>query len=368
MINIYNHIVEYLIHAPKIIQLTWFLSSVFLFSIIGLIIYLSYLRRRLSIKERIQAIFYKKYEQELIEYLYSGSQDHEITERQQQIIDYLKKCSSSSLKRKIIIITLLKLRNEISGEMSDAIQKLYYQTGLVDYANSNLKSHKWEKVAKGIKEFTQFEVKEAHGQIIKHVNHPKREVRLEIQRYLVQLFKFEGLEFLNVLVCRLTEWDQIRLIEILKKFDNQQIPEFSNWLESTNDSVVSFSLKLTKTFHQYESKNALIKLLNHINPEIRIEAIEVLTHFNDIETLSILKNEFNIRNLEEQIATFKLMENLYEISDVSFVLDHINNENFEIKTSALKILKEIDDDEGYDLQSLINNIEFLGNKNIIKAS
>ncbi|TDD98677.1 HEAT repeat domain-containing protein [Flavobacterium cellulosilyticum] len=368
MINLYNHIVEYLINAPAIIQFTWVLSVVFLFVIIGLIIYLNHIRKRLRSKERIETVYEKKYEQDLIKYLYSGNKDQEITNEQQIIVNYLRQCASSSLKRKLISNTLLKLRNEISGEMADAIQKLYYQTGLLHYASSKLKNKKWETIASGIKELAQFEIKEVHDEVLLHVNHPKREVRLEIQRYLVKLFRFEGLEFLNLLVCRLTEWDQIRLIEILKKFENQETPDFSVWLESSNNSVVSFSLKLTKTFNQYEAKDTLIKLLSHSDPAIRIEALEVLSHFGDIESFIILKNDFNQRTIEEQEVIFKIMESLYEISDVPFILDHINNENFEIKTSALKILKAIDDDEGYHLKTLTNNIEFLEKTNLNNAS
>lgn len=336
--------------------------------IIGFIMYLTYIRRRLSTKEIIQTTYQKKYEQDLIEYLSSGNLGEEISEEQQIIVTSLRKYSSSNLKRKIIINTLLKLRNEISGETADAIQKLYYQTGLIQFASSKLKNKKWDIIAEGIRELTQFEIKEVYNDVIKHVNHPKREVRLEIQRYLVKLFRFEGLEFLNVLSCRLTEWDQIRLLEIIKNIDDQQPQDFSNWLESSNNSVVSFSLKLTKTFNQYEAKNALIKLLYHSDSEIRIEAIEVLSHFGDIESLTILKTDYNQRNTEEQVAIFKMLERNYKINDVPFILDQINNENFEIKTSVSKILKALDDNEGYGLKTLTNNLEFVEKINLINAS
>lgn len=367
MINPYNHIVEYLISAPKIIQLTWALSAFFLFIIIGLIIYLNHIRKSLRAKERIQTVYQKKYEIDLIEYLYSGNENQEITKEQQIIVNYLKKCSNNILKRKLLITTLLKLRNEISGETADAIQKLYYQTGLIDYASSKLKNKKWDIVTKGIKELTQFEIKEVHDEVIQHINHPKREVRLEIQRYLVKIFHFEGLEFLNVLTCVLTEWDQIQLLEILKNFEEQQIQDISAWLESSNNSVVSFSLKLAKTFNQYETKDLIIKLLNHADMEIRIEAIEVLSFFSAIESVDILKNNFNQRKIEEQVAIFKMMEGVYKISDVPFILEHINNANFDIKVSAMKILKALSDEEGYDLMTLTKKNDDPENINLIKA-
>jgi len=174
MVNIYFYIVEYFKYSPKIIQFLWALSAVFVLIIISLSIYLNHLRVRLRAKERIKAVYQKKYESDLIEYLYSGNEVDEISYEQQIIIDYLNKCAKSSLKRKIIISTLLKLKDEISGETSDAIQRLYCQTGLVHYASSKLKSKKWDVIAKGINELAQFEIKEAHNDVIEHIEHPKR--------------------------------------------------------------------------------------------------------------------------------------------------------------------------------------------------
>jgi HEAT repeat protein len=337
--EVYQYYVEYFIQSPPIIQLAWLLSGVFFLIITLLTAYLKYLRSRLRSKERIQGIYQKKYESELITYLYSGNDEEDISIEQQKVINYFKKYSNSGLNRKIIISTLLKLRNEISGEMADSIQNLYYQTGLVSYATDKLKSKKWDVIAKSIRELTQFQIKEAHDAIIQHINHPKREVRKEVQMYLVNLFYFKGLDFLNVLESHLTEWDQIQLLEILQRFDDQQIPNINTWLKSSNDSVVIFTLKLAKIYNQFETKEELLLLLHHQNNSIRIDAINVLAHLNVFEAIPIIKKDFTDRSIEEQVAFFNMMENMYESSDVPFILDYLNNDNFEIKVSAMKILK-----------------------------
>jgi uncharacterized membrane protein YpjA len=122
MVNIYFFIVEYYKNSPKIIQFSWVLSISFFILIISLIFYLNYLRRRLRAEERIKAVYQKKYESDLIEYLYSGNGVDEISKQQLAIVNYLKKCSKSYLKRELIVCTLLKLKDEISGETADAIQ------------------------------------------------------------------------------------------------------------------------------------------------------------------------------------------------------------------------------------------------------
>ncbi len=354
-------------NADSLIKVSYYLSLIFLLSIIALVIYLKNLRDRLKIKGRIEATYQKKYESDLIEYLYAGEGEN-ISPEQQKKVDYLKKCAVNPLKRKLIIKTFLKLRNEVSGETADAIQNLYYKTELINSASSKLKSKKWDTVARSIKELTQFEIKEAHDKIILLVNHPKKEVRNEIQKYLVKLFRFDGLEFLDVLENQLSEWDQIQLLEILNKFDNPHIPDMSNWLASKNDSVVSFAIKLAKLYNQFGAKDDIIALFNHPNIEIRIQAIDIVAHLGIYEAAEILKKDLFSRSLEEQIAFFKMMEEMSMPDDIPFIKDYIDHENFFIRISVMKILNLITVDSDNTFRINTNNPEFASDKDLTRAS
>lgn len=360
------YLIEYVQQSPPIIQLAWILSVVFSVFIIPLILYLKYLRGHLRKNEKVVAKYQSEYEQALVTFLYSGNGNEEISPEQQLIIEKLKKCILEPFKRKIVIATLLKLKNEISGDLAQSIEKLYIQTGLINYTLPKLQSKKWYTLAKGIRELRQFQVKEAHDQVANHINHPKREVRKEMQLYMVNLFYFEGLDFLNVLQTPLSEWDQIQLLEVLQRFDNQKISNINSWLNSSNDSVVAFVLKLAKIYNQFEQKETLISLLDHNNKEIVIEVISVLCHLEVFEAKDVLKNTFEQRSEEEQIAIFKLLENLYEINDEPFLLDYIYHENFEIKVSALKILKAINSYKFNFLKSSSPVPEFLQITNFIE--
>ncbi|WP_366182464.1 hypothetical protein [Flavobacterium ovatum] len=368
MVNLSQNFIEYIKHAPTIIQLSWILSAGFFLTIILLVSYLKYLRARLRSKERIQATYRKKYESDLIEYLYAGNEEEEISNEQQKIINYLKKCAASGLKRKIIINTLLKLRNEISGETAEAIQQLYYKTGFINQASSKLKEKKWDVIARAIKELTQFEIKEVHDEIIAHINHPKKEVRREIQFYLVKLFSFDGLEFLNVLKTQLSEWDQIQLLEILQKTENHKLPDITHWLQSSNHSVISFALKLAKIYNQFEAKDEILKLLNHPNQEIRIQTIEIVAHLGIFEAIELLKDQIEERTIEEQIAFFTIDEGILITVDESFIMQYTTHENFEIRNAAKNIIKIIDinDANTINMDRVIK--ENLEDTSLIKAS
>lgn len=339
--NIINYLVDYFIESPLIIQVMWVMIALFIALIIYLIIYLRYLRKGLRKKDRIVVLYEQKYESYLLNYLYSGNEEEDISSRQLVIINQLKKSTKDPFIRKILISLFLKIKNEISGEIAESIHKLYLQTGLVSYALARLKHKKWYVIAKGIRELNQFNVKEAHDEVLLHINHPRREVRKEMQIYMLNLFYFEGLSFLNLLEMQLSEWDQIQLLGTLQRLKNQQEIYINPWLESANDSVVIFALKLAEIYNITESRSTILQLLNHDSKKIRLEAIRVLSHLNVLKAKEVLKENITERSQEEQIAFFKLMENLYEIKDESFVLEFVNNKIFEIKVSTLKILKRV---------------------------
>lgn len=338
-------ILESLKHSSPIIQFIWVLSCVFLVIIAALTFYLKYLRNFLRVNEKIEAKYKEEYESCLVTYLYAGNDDGVISPEQQLIINKLKECTADPFKRKIIISTLLKLRNEISGEMGESIDILFNKLGLLRYSLAKLRDKKWDVIATGIRELTQFKIKAVHKIIMNNINHPKREVRKEMQLYLVHLYAFKGLEFLNVLESPLSEWDQIQLLEILQLNNDTQIADIKPWLKSSNDSVVIFTLKIAKVYNQFEAKEELIDLLYHKSPEVRINAIAALSHLNIFEAKNILKNNFNESSSEEQIAFLKILENVYENSDKPFLLEHIRHKNFEIKLLVMEILKNINYEE-----------------------
>jgi len=289
----FQNLIDYFDREPFIIQIVWITSLVLFLIVIILIISLKLLRNHLRESERNALKYSKKYELLLLTYLYAQNEDGGISSEQKSVINKLKRDITNKFKRGIIISTLLKLKNEISGEMADAIQNLYSQTKLKNSALVKLSNKKWYIIAKGIREFTLFQVKEVHHEVIKHINHPKKEVRKEVQLYLVNLFNFEGLIFLNDLKTPLADWDQIQLLEELQKFENQQLPDITLWLKSTNDSVVIFALKLAKIYNQFGMKDVLIDLLTHKSEKVRLELIPVLNYLNVIEAKEVLKGDFS---------------------------------------------------------------------------
>lgn len=337
---------------PVLVKTAWILCASFILIIASLTIYLKIIRGYLRKRGIDDAKFKQEYEALIVEFLFLSNVTETISEEEEFIILKIKSAIKFKFKRKIVISILYKLMNEVSGEMAVAIKTLYYNTGLIDHAITKLKNKKWFVIAKGIGELTQFNIEEVHDAVIKFKHHSKNEVRKEAHFYLVNMFRFKGLSFLDELKAPLSEWDHIQLIEVLHRFDDQQICDIKPWLKSSNDTVVLFALKLALIYNQYEVKDILMDLLSHHNKQIRVYVIEVLTHLYGIEAKDRLKANFNEISLEEQICFFEMLEKLVMPTDEPFIEKHLFHKDFEIQLLALKVLKSINIDKFSRLNKL----------------
>jgi hypothetical protein len=365
----YQIFTDYFDSCPFVIQLALVLIVVLAVSIVVLAIYLKIVRYYLRKKEEETIRLKNIYEALLVEYLYCNTENEKFDDQQQSIILKIKTAIQIKFHRKIVVSILYNLMDQVSGEMSDAIKNLYYKTGLINDALLRLKNKNWYIIAKGIGELSRFEVREAHDHVIKHITHPKREVRKEAHLYLVNLNHFEGLSFLNDVKTPLSEWDHVQILEILQKFDDQQICDIKPWLKSPNDTVVLFALKLAELYNQFEVNDTLMELLSHTSKTIRIQTIEVLTHLYGVEAKDLLKANFNELSIEEQVCFFEMLEKLVVPTDEPFIEKHLFHKNFEIQLLALTILKSINIDKFMGLKNTPTNdelpemYEFVNNTN-----
>ncbi len=362
----YQYLLQYYYQLPLVLKWVWVFILILLVLLIVLVVYLIMLRSKLRRDEKLAAKYKKQYEELLIEYIDKDIPGEDVSAEQKKIINKYKIYIRDSFKRNILVSVMLDLKNAISGDVAQIIYELYHETKLVNYALVKLDSGKWHIIAKGIRELTQFEIIAAKDKVNYHRNHKRREVRIEVQLYMVKLFHFKGLDFLNDLQWSLSEWDQIQLLEVLHRLENQQLPNITPWLRSKNNSVVIFALKLLKFYSQYEGKTELLELLNHKDENIRLKTIELLKEFDFKEAKDNLKNNFNDRSTEDQVAFLKTLESNYKKEDEPFLLEQAKNENFKIKFSALKILKNLNINKLATLKESSTDPEYVKMVNFIE--
>lgn len=327
---------------PLIESIIWVTVFLLIILIGNLIIYLKVTRRNIRVNDRIKIKYTKKIEELLIQFLYTEGKEGEYNTKQKKILNKFKVGVNSKKNRKIITSTFINLSQEISGNMILSMHKLYEEIGLLKYAIKKLRSKKWNIIAIGIRDLRLFKIERTKHLVEKFVNHPREEVRREAHLYFLELFGYQGMSFLDNLKRPISEWDQIQLIGRIQKIENHDILDLTKWLKSKNDYVVLLILNIVKLFNRLETKDILLKLVNHKNIEVRIKTIEVLTHFDIAEANTVLKSNFDKFSTREKITFFNLLEKTATKEDTFFILDNMNSSIFEIKHKSLKILKTID--------------------------
>lgn len=352
---------------PLVESVIWAIVVILVVIIIILVIYLKILRNNIRITVRRNINYRKTVEENLIKFLYSEDEGILLSNEQRKLIKKFKRGVSSRRKRKIISDTFFVLSQEISGKMILTMHKLYEEIGLLKYTTKKLKSKKWNIIAIGIRDARRFNIERLKDVIVDFINHPREEVRRETHLYFLELFGYEGLSFLDDLKVPLSEWDQIQLLGEIQKIENHLILDVSKWLTSDNDYVIIFILNIVKMFNRLETKEILLTLLHHKNVNVRLKAIETLTHFEVAESKYILKSKFAELTLREKVASFDLLAKVASIEDSTFIINYTTDENFEIKHKSLSILKRVDKNlydklekksEDEDYNKIINFLDY----------
>jgi hypothetical protein len=189
------------------------------------------------------------------------------------IPSHIRPLLENKLARKVLVRELTKAKKSLSGSSGENLEKIYNQLNLHEISMRRLDNKHWHIKAKGIQELAIMNQHAYIEKILAHTNHADPMVRMEAQTAMVRLKGYDGLQFFDSLSYPLSEWHQVNLLSLLA---NQPIianEGIYHWLNSSNDSVVQFSLKLISEQHASEFHDDVIKSLNHTNQSVRREAI-----------------------------------------------------------------------------------------------
>ncbi|KKO00794.1 hypothetical protein LCGC14_0122000 [marine sediment metagenome] len=231
----------------------------------------------------------------------------------------IRELIKNDFDRNVLTEVLLDLRKDLSGQSQTVLIDLYKDLGLHNDAYEKLSSRKWQVVSSGILELTTMEVDESYGLIIKFINHRQSTIRKQAEIAVVNL-KEEGIKyFLDNTKYKIAEWQQLKLLDVLRHKPNFNAPQFGLWLTATNTHVVLFSLRLIKYYNQNEAEQSIITLLKHKNRDIQAEAIECIKDFHFVSALPTLKLVYPKASHDIKIAILDAIGEVGSENEVSFL-------------------------------------------------
>lgn len=244
--------------------------------------------------------------------------------------------------RAILADILLDLKKDVSGDTRKRLFQLYKDLNLDLESFLKLKSWRWQRISQGMFELTQMQVLEAYVFISRFINDKRSVIRKQAEISIVTLTP-EGISyFLDTTTYQISQWQQLKIIEVLAGFDNFQPPRFSNWLTSKNKHVVLFALRLIKHYDQNDTEQAIIALVRHKNDHIKQEAISCIKKFHFKASRSTLKSVFWKSSNAIKLVILDAIASFENEDDILFLeeVDKIDI-NFLVKSKALSAINTI---------------------------
>lgn len=243
--------------------------------------------------------------------------------------------------RQEVINEILLARKEVSGVSAANLKVVYETLGFNHDSYRKLKNKKWHIKAKGAQELAIMEQKKYVKEIFRFTNHHNMYVRNEAQCALVNFYGFLGLRFLNVTVHQISEWQQIQLLNKLNGVTPKNFEMLKKWLNSSNDSVVVFALKLCTFYHRYELYENVIACLLKTYVDVKLNVLTYMrNHFRE-DTASLLIDDYGFDNKTYQLAIIDTIAEIATEDQIPFLLKQLHHKDDDIKTAAAKALSMI---------------------------
>lgn len=330
--------------AKVIVLIVVFIFLVIMMLTLAMIIMIN--RAQKANQRKLAAQLKSTYQEQLADYLFGD---------EEKPIEF--KGINQPFNRQIFINELLDFHNNLHGEMATRLRDLYFNLGLYQDSLKKVTRKRWDIKSKGFREVSQMDVKEAVGEIARHINSKHPLLRTEAQVALVKLSDTEPLAFLDDLKYELSLWEQVNIVSVLD-YHQITIDSFQRWLWVANESVVSFALKMIGMQKHTQSAPDIIPLLEHPNAQIRLHAIEALGRLEMPEYMEALKDcylrevaveprsddaFYHINITKNRAAAVKAISLMATASDLDFLKQILKQEpEFDILMMTARTIAEID--------------------------
>jgi hypothetical protein len=290
-------------------------------------------RTRMEREQKLRQFLLEKYQGLIVEYLYGDV-----------VSDQFLQIASDRFRRQVLIDQIIDVSINLKGDSEEKLNNLYTQLGLYQDSIRKAYSRKWHYKVKGFRELAFMNNRDANDEIFKALNSGNEILRMEAQIALVRLSGENPFMFLNQLKRPFSLWEQITLYELLIQH-NLPVPDFMEWLDSPNPTVLMFALRMVREFKQQNAEGQVTKVLSH--PEVRVKhlAIEVAGDLNMRSSLEIMKKMYkneDYNNCTEILRSMAKMPDPSMLGFLKMVLDKEDDVQLQIEaTRAIENMGEV---------------------------
>ncbi|MDP4267746.1 MAG: HEAT repeat domain-containing protein [Bacteroidota bacterium] len=310
--------------ALPVILISIILSLV---SIITLILVIIADNTLLIYRRRLNSRLKQKIDNLLIEYLVSDSQ---------KVFNDIKKFRTN-LSKKILTNRMIQLQTNVIGDTALRLRNLFIKLHLDRFAVKRFSKLLWYKTVQNIRVLSRMDITDTKNKISGYRHSPITHIKLEAMLALINLDKENTFSFLSELTHPLPEFHQLYIYDIIIR-NSIKPPLFSDYVNTKNESVVLFCLKMIGAFKQDRAYKEIIHLLNDERYEVRKQTIRTLGELENKNAIPLLKALYSNEDKDNKIEIIKSISKIEFDEPDSFFMNLINEKDLNIRMEALKAL------------------------------
>lgn len=243
--------------------------------------------------------------------------------------------------RQYVINELVQVKKNLSGSSGLNLKKLYELLKLDKHSFEKLHNVKWHIKAKGIEELGIMEQTKYAREIFWITNNKNEQVRNAAQAALINFYGFSGLHFLNVTEYPVSQWQQIQLLNKLNDVKPDHFYDIKKWLQSPNESVKVFALKLAIFYNCQDVYKDVIDCLQSPDLQVKLNALKYLKKMPQEDTPDHIINNYAFENKAYKLTVIHALEDIGNEEQISFLLKKLHDKDDDIKAAAAKSLSSI---------------------------
>lgn len=253
----------------------------------------------------------------------------------------IEKLLKKSRFRNCLINEMIAAKKNISGSSRQSLKNVYEKLHLDKDSVKKLNSRKDHIKAKGIHELAMMEQVKYEEFFFGLTDNANELVRNEAQCALVGFNGFSGLRFLDATAYPISQWQQIQLLNKLNKMATTSFEPLKNWLHSSNESVVIFSLKLAAYYNSSDFYNEIINCLHSPAVQVKLQVIEYLKKIPGENGADEIIRHYCNANKRYKLAVLDALLEIGSEKQLSFLLKQLRNEDDDIKAAAAKCVSHL---------------------------
>jgi len=256
---------------------------------------------------------------------------------------------NQTFHRSTLLKELLSLHRNLAGESAYKLREVYLTLGFKEESLKKLKNRSWRKRIQGIQELKQMDIKDGYTPLFELINDKNRVVRLEAILARMKM-DTDPLSLFNQLQEELTDWEQLRIHNLLRRFPLEEMPSFIPYLHHPLDSVQQFSIKMVAVFNQVAAESILLEKLGAEGNTLNICIVESLAVIGSENSVKHIHQHFDAASSKLKVTMIKTLLSISGEEELAFFAHQLDIDSYDVQLASAKALVRLGEKGGEALE------------------